>query len=720
MGGVSIKVKGEHNLVLSKNDGSFSMLLPNKKIGDSYSLQEVRKKGYELNETSILGRQYVFSDRVPLTIVMVSSAQLLADKQRIENNAYKVAVKSYKQKLALLEEQKETGAIIAEKYREQLQELQNRFENYQSLIDGLAEHYAHTDYDELNDKEREINICIETGNLERADSLLQFLFDPIDVLKRNKEALAKLNEQVMEAEGIIDQANKDLAAVLKQQDKDAEHLYQLYTIALARFDNENAGKYIETRAELDTTNVDWQIEAGSYLQNQRLFDKAEKYYNKALRISRQFAEMNPHANKLDLAISLNKLANLYSATWRFDSCETLYKEALDILREMAFTNSYVYEPYVAQTLHFLARLYYTLHRYVDSEKMYFEATDIYHRLGEANQPIPVSDFVATLNDFAALYYDEKKFDFCEGIYKKILDMLCQLSEESPQEYEQLQYQTLIHLGHIYQLTQCFAEGEATYKKALEILHRLTTANPHAFEPDLAVTYGAMAQLFSNAQRFQESNELYNKSLNIFLRLSKDNPKQYEPNVAAMLGAIGFLKMEMGDNNEAILQFEQALEIYKRRATHMPALQQGYEVSLAMLSGLYSKVNNVKSAYKINEEWIPYLTRRYLDDPIAMREEYVGTLISQSYFSLFARNYSKAEYYAHKALETAPTNHVSYTNLAASLLFQGKFGEAEIIYRQYKDEFKDAFLDDFEKFKAAGVIPKECEAEVERIKKILNE
>ena len=228
---VSIRIKEEHNPVLSNEDGAFSLLLTGKKNGDAYTLQEVQKKGYELNETGVIGRQYAYSDRVPLTIVMVSSIQLHADKQRIENNAYNVAEKTYKAKVDLLERQKEENSISEEQYRKELLDLQDKFEKYQLLIDGLAEHYAHVDYDELNEKEREVNISIENGELEKADSLIKTMFDPIDVLKRNKEALAQLNQQISEANTIIDKANEDMAAVLKQQEKDANYLYQLYTIA---------------------------------------------------------------------------------------------------------------------------------------------------------------------------------------------------------------------------------------------------------------------------------------------------------------------------------------------------------------------------------------------------------------------------------------------------------------------------------------------------------
>lgn len=324
---VSVRVKGEHNPVLSKEDGTLTLLLTGKKNGDAYALQEVQKKGYELNETGVIGRQYAYSDKVPLTIVMVSSAQLQADKQRIENNAYKVAEKNYKAKLDLLERKKEENAISEKQYRKELLDLQDKFEKYQLLIDGLAGHYAHVDYDDLDDKEREVNICIENGELERADSLIKTMFDPIDVLKRNKEALAQLNRQISEANSIIDKANEDMAAVLKQQEKDANYLYQLYTIALSRFDNEKAGQYIETRAKLDTTNIRWQVDAASF---HRVF--SAKYQNAEYFLQRGLSESYKKYQEWNLisAFILNDLARTYESMGKMKNADDCYRDAFTI------------------------------------------------------------------------------------------------------------------------------------------------------------------------------------------------------------------------------------------------------------------------------------------------------------------------------------------------------------------------------------------------------
>ena len=278
LSGVTVRVQGAHNAVLSNAQGVFSMQLVGKKQGDVYSLQQVQKQGYELNDNGVIGRRYAYSSTVPLSIVMVSSSQLQADKQRMEDNAYKVGEKNYKEKIALLEKQQKTNQITIDEYRQQIQDLQNRFEKYQSLIDGLADHYAHTDYDALDEKEQEINLCIENGDLNKAEQLLQQL----DIEKR----LADIEQRIKLGKRLMAEAEKDMASIQKQQEKDAEYLYHLYTISLARFDNEKARFYIETRASLDSTNVQWQIDAGEYLLDFSAdYSKAMSYFKSVLQQS---------------------------------------------------------------------------------------------------------------------------------------------------------------------------------------------------------------------------------------------------------------------------------------------------------------------------------------------------------------------------------------------------------------------------------------------------
>lgn len=111
---------------------------------------------------------------------------------------------------------------------------------------------------------------------------------------------------------------------------------------------------------------------------------------------------------------------------------------------------------------------------------------------------------------------------------------------------------------------------------------------------------------------------------------------------------------------------------------------------------------------------------YQSDKSNYAELLNAILISQSFYSIFEKQYAEAEAYSKEALEVDSTKHIAYSNLAAALLFQGKYQEAEKIYRQYKPELKEGFLSDFEEFTKAGMIPKNREEDVEKIKKILEE
>ena len=812
LSGVSVRLKGGHNAVLSKDDGTFSMMMTGKKVGDAYSLQQVQKAGYELNEVGVIGRQYAFSDKVPLTIVMVSTSQLQADKQRIENNAYKVAEKNYQAKLAQLEKDKEAGTISIETFSQEFQDLKDRFEKYQSLIDGLAEHYAHTDYDVLDEKEREINICIENGDLERADSLIHTIFDPIDVLKRNKEALARIDQNIQQSKDIMAQANADMAAVLKQQEKDAEYLYQLYTISAGKFDFEKATYYIELRAELDTTNADWQFDAAYYCQKQNQFHKATTYYERAIELYKQMNRSSPLTYELDVAQTLNNLAILYSDTQRFEESETMYKEALEISHRLAVSNPQTYEPYmaltsmnlaalylktqhleeseamfkealqtyrrlaasnpqayepdvastlnnlasmykdtqrlaeseamykealeicrrlavsnplayepdVARTLNNMAILYKDTHRLAESEAMYKEALEIRHRLAASNAQAYEPDVARTLNNMAILYSDTQRLEESEAMYKEALETYRRLAAPNPQAYGSDVAMTLNNMALLYLKTQRLDESEAMYKEALETYRRLAAPNPQAYEPDVARTLNNLANLYYRTQCLEESEAMYKEAMEIYRCLAAPNPQAYESDVAQTQYNLGLLKVSMEQYREAIAPFEEALDIFRRLSKTNPAQQQWYEGSLCYLSLLYPTEKNYLAAYKANQEWLPIFKKQYEADMESRRNIYAVSLGNQSYCAIFAKQYAEADLYAREGLAVDSTKHFIYTNLAVALLFQGKYAEAEAIYRQYKDELKDSFLDDFKQFAEAGVIPEERKEDVERFKQMLNE
>lgn len=224
----TIRWKGTVNSTVSGKDGRFTSTMPGKKNGDAIVLQSVNKQGYELQDKGIIGRPLVFSTTVPIVITMVSTAQLQADKQRIEQNAYQIAERNYKKKISQLNKEVEEKKITAEEYHQQLVDLQNKYEAYQSLIGDMADRYARTDYDQLDSVDYQINLCIENGELERADSLIHTVFNPETVLERNRAAKDEIRQRIEFAQSVIDKATRDKEAIMRDLD------YARRVVALAQ------------------------------------------------------------------------------------------------------------------------------------------------------------------------------------------------------------------------------------------------------------------------------------------------------------------------------------------------------------------------------------------------------------------------------------------------------------------------------------------------------
>lgn len=534
--GVTVRVVGVHNAVVSGSDGSFQMPMNGKRNGDSYSLLQVQKNGYQLADQGVVGRKYAFSDRVPITIVMVSTAQLEADKQRISNAAYQIAEQNYHQKLIALEQQLSDSIISEDVYRTKLHELQENLEQYQGLIESLANHYAHIDYALLNDKERDVNFCIEHGELEKADSLLSTMFNPLGVVERNREALVDANRRLTEGQVMMDKAQNDLDAILRQQEKDAEYLYQLYTIALGRFDNEKARYYIETRAKLDTTNIVWQSEAGNFVQRYISdFISAKKYYEIALR------QAIANHDSLHIASSLTDLGTIYDNNGKYDSAIVYYQHSLEI--QIAALGSNHLD--VATSYGNIGYYYFMIGEYDTSLILTKKSIQIdIDNLGENNTTV-----AANYNNLGSIYNVlgdyEKALLFLEKVLKIRLNIYGIRHPDVALAYN--------NIAGVYNDLGDYSSVLQNLYKAVSI-YKLFYGEKH---PDVAMAYNNIGGAFEDMEILDSALFYYNKALSIRLDIFGES----HPDVAISYNNLGHFYHYQKQFDTALKYYNMALSIF---------------------------------------------------------------------------------------------------------------------------------------------------------------
>lgn len=584
LSGVDICGFGQQNSTYSKEDGTFSLSLPGKKIGDAYKLSKVYKEKYELIDKDVIGRSYAFSDKVHLTIVMASTKQLQEDKKRLEKSFYDMAQNNYNKELESLETERDKSASTTEEFKKRIAELEESFEQYQHMIKDIAEHYARIDYDSLNAMERECCQCIENGNLERAKSLLTMLVN-LEKLEREKEELKRIEQDSIQAAKGLAQARTDSIEQRKMQEKHAEHLYQLYTIALTRFQNDSARFFIEQRALLDTTNVEWQNDAGLFCGTFLAeYEYALYYLQRALTHSiTQFGEVSRWVSTI-----YNNIGYIFSEIGETEKSLKSYLIAKDIIEQLAEN----VQNDLGIILNNIGYQYQKLTNYTDALYYHRQAAILFGAGGKTSkesEDIAISytlmgSAFSNLGDSVnALNYYKKAVDIFEntcgtthpntakaynyiggaykkrGKYKEAINYHLKAAEIFEQIYGYIHpavAATYIYMGDI-----CIAVGDTLnaldfYTMALEI-RKIIFNFAHI---DIATCYIKIGKVYRIQRKFQEA--LDNGFMALKIYESTPSEKERQQYIAAALNHIGYTYYAYGDNENALNYLSKALNLYE--------------------------------------------------------------------------------------------------------------------------------------------------------------
>ena len=400
----------------------------------------------------------------------------------------------------------------------------------------------------------------------------------------------------------------------------------------------------------------------------RRFELACHAYEQGIELTRA------NLSEEELAKSLFEYGHFLQTNKRYDLAEVRYRENLDICQRLAAISPYAYEPDLAGTQNNLGVLYNNTQRYKESEKMYLSALKICQRLTAANPQVYEPDLAMTQNNLGLLYSDIRRYEESEEMHLSAVEIYQRLTIVNPQVYEPDLAMAQSNLGTLYKDTRRYEDSEKLCLSAMEIRRRLAAANPQVYEPDLAMTQYNLGCLYSDTQRYEDSEKMYLSAMEIRRRLAVANPQVYEPDLADTQYNLGCLYYNIQRYEDSEEMYLSALEVYQRLTAVNP---QVYE---------------------------PYLVR---------------ACNNLSFLFLAQGNFEEAERYAREGSKYDFTHHAIYTNLAASLLLQGRYAEAEEKYLRYKEELKEDFLSDFEDFYRRGIIPPEREDDVERIKKLLS-
>lgn len=375
--GVKVFVKGLNGAKVTGANGSFNFNLGGGKT--VFSISNVLLPGYTL--LSPLAPAYNVG-KAPVEIVLQSRAEKQQNEarmakeieKRITNN-YNARTRELQRKIAALE------AALTDKTRNtddlerqictlkgQLGKLDDQYLKRNELIDKMVEEYVNLDYAKMDDRKAELCSYIESGELEKADSLL----NTIDINKEMSD-IKTLRSDIEEKESMLAKEKE-----IRKNKIETVCMYWRgkYDIAIQSMQYDSATVYIKRLADVDSCNLDNVCVCALFLQRQNSYKEAESYYNIILE---KIEQDNCLSSKNQIAL-YNNLALLYYNTQRFKESEEMYLSAIDILERLVTDNPGAYEFYLVESYTSLACLYRDTQRFNESEEMLLSAIAILEHL----------------------------------------------------------------------------------------------------------------------------------------------------------------------------------------------------------------------------------------------------------------------------------------------------------------------------------------------------
>ena len=324
LSGTTVQVEGRQ-AVVAKN-GKFSFPVKDGK----YILKSVSKQGYQLVDAEIC-RQYSYS-ATPLQIVMEEPDKLQSDQLAKERKLRRELQRRLQQR----EDEIEAMNIAVEEKNRMLVQLNKEREENENIIESMAKYYSTLDYDQLDAFQQSVSALLEDCQLERADSLLRTRGDMhsrVSRIQQEQTAIAREQAALAKRKKSLEESKAGTQRKLEAIAADCYNFYQRFFMA---HQNDSAAYYLELRASLDTTNIQWQYEAGQFIDEYLAdIDKALSYYQRYLRHA---LTINDGIND-DVAKAYNAMGKICQKSGQMNDMLPYFQKAFDIRKTLYGENN---------------------------------------------------------------------------------------------------------------------------------------------------------------------------------------------------------------------------------------------------------------------------------------------------------------------------------------------------------------------------------------------
>ena len=400
-----------------------------------YYVNSAYKKGYQVTDMSVLTNGHYYSGNEPLLIYMQNIEEL-----EQERASYKRVIRSQYQheinkRQDVIDSLRSNNLAAIEQLQAMQQEVDKAWEEAENVVSDMTERYLLIDFDYATDMQKRISTLILNGRLEEAKREI------------NPESVEEKVRQVKMAQIAIDNARDDAA-------RHCMHLVDIYTLENKR---DSVAHYLDLRASLDRTNIEWQMEAGGYIA--------------------------------DYLCDYNRALSIYKPAFKY---------SLDHYGDTHYIIAFLYND--------IGLIYSDMGAYSEALEYHFKALEIRVKLlGEEHE-----DAASSYNNIGGVYYDQGAYSEALEHHSKALEIRVKLLGEE-HEYTASSYN---NIGVVYNALGFYSEALEYYFKALKIIRKIF-GDEHILTEDL---YSRISALYYNQGNLSDALKYCIKTLEIGIKI----------------------------------------------------------------------------------------------------------------------------------------------------------------------------------------------------------
>ena len=448
--------------------------------------------------------------------------------------------------------------------------LKEEFARLQQTLFETSQRIATMQRENLSDKLRRATEAFESGNMERANTLLDEIAIEAETHKANLEQDRELVHQDIEA--FLLQAKTKMAEVNTSIEKRIKEVHAIYAKADQwakdsalpddKFDGllddyssflYDYGKYKEAeQVYLRLVSLREKMLGKEHPKTATSYNnigttyhylgnhpKALEYFFKDLAISEKvLGKEHP-----DTATSYNNIGQVYYSQGEYPKALEYFFKALDI-REKVLGKEH---PSTATSYNNIGLTYHSQGDYTKALEYHFKALDIKEKVLGKEHPFTAT----TYNNIGQVYYSQGDYTKALEYYFKDL-AICEkvLGKEHPSTATSYN-----NIGLVYKQQGDYTKALEYYFKDLAICEKVLGKE----HPDTATSYNNIGVVYKKQGYYPKALEFHFKALDIREKvLGKEHP-----DTATSYNNIGLVYDDQGDYTKALEYYQKALDIFEK-------------------------------------------------------------------------------------------------------------------------------------------------------------